>query len=87
MRGAPKQRPVHYPFWSMYMEAGTPEYDANRHLEDLRKNYLTRLITASGSGFDSLWDEYTDAVCAVDQQPMLDFFNAESAKRVAAFGN
>jgi putative aldouronate transport system substrate-binding protein len=80
----PVGRPLHYPYWSMSMDDGSPESLANQRLEDIRVNYLARLVIAPEGRFDDLWDEYVAAVEAVDQQPIFDFFTAEGNRRVAA---
>jgi len=86
MRSVAKQRPVHYPFWSMSMEDGSPEQLADQRLNDVRVDFLARLVIAPEGTFDDLWDEYAAAINAIDQQPIFDFFDRESARRAAAFG-
>jgi len=85
MRSEVLERPVFYSFRTMDMDEETPEYQTIRRLEALRVRYLPRMIGARADRFDRFWDEYANAVSAVDQQPVFDFINEQIAAREAAF--
>jgi hypothetical protein len=86
MRGEPVERPVYYPYWSMNMADGSPAALASQLITDVNVNFLSRLVTAPAGTFDILWNEYVAEIQAVDQQPIFDFFTAEAARRMVAFG-
>lgn len=77
----PKPRPLYYPFWSMDLEYGSSAELVSQRLAEINREYLPRLITAPEGMFDTIWEQYTEAILDIDQSPMLDFFTSEAAKR------
>ena len=87
MRSVPTVWPAYYPYWSMTLEDGSPASIADQRILDVNTRFLSSLVITGADNFDSLWDEYLNAIGEVDQQPLFDVFYEQSEERLNAFQN
>jgi len=85
--GEPKPRPPYYPYWSMNPADGSEAQLAGQRIDDIvRGGQVANMIIAPQGEFEAHWAAYLDAINAIDQKPIMDFFAEEAARRMAAFG-
>ncbi|MEH7095766.1 ABC transporter substrate-binding protein [Neobacillus vireti] len=61
----PDERPW-YPAWGIQLEEGSKEQIFTQRQTDLEKKYFPKLVLASPSKFDSVWNEYVKQYNALD---------------------
>ena len=86
--GEPKQRPVYYPYRNMQPEEDTDAQNAARQIENvLRGRTIVNMITGREDAFETRWEAYIEAINAIDQNPIMDFFTEEAERRMTAPGS
>lgn len=61
----PEERPW-YPAWSHALEQGSPAQIFDQKATDLEKQYMSKIVLAKPSQFDSVWDEFVKQFNALD---------------------
>lgn len=79
---APDDRPW-YPAWSIPIEQGSPAQIFTQKKGDLQRKYFPKLVLASPSDFDGLWDEYVKEFNKLGVKDYEDLITEEVAKKIA----
>ncbi|MGG4146302.1 ABC transporter substrate-binding protein [Paenibacillus algorifonticola] len=82
MFAQPVERPW-YPAWSILKEQGSPEQIYNQKSEDLQKKYYPKLVFASKSAYESIWNEYVKEFSKLDVAGFEAFITNKVKERVA----
>lgn len=82
----PPENPVYYPAWNITIPDGSDAQIANQQLTDTSMQYLPEMILADPSEFESIWQEYCDAIDKIDIKAYEDVINAGIQERIANWG-
>ncbi|WP_058302297.1 ABC transporter substrate-binding protein [Gorillibacterium timonense] len=78
---APDDRPW-YPAWSIPVDQGSPSQIFTQKKGDLQRKYFPKLVLATPSEFDGIWNEYYTAFNKLDVKVYEDLITAEVAKKI-----
>ena len=84
--GTARERPVYYPFWSMTWPDGSASSLASQRIEDVNRDFLSRLVIAPPGEFDALWDEYIEAMSGAGVDDLIEEINRQIQVRIEAAG-
>lgn len=79
-----------YPIWSYVnnLTADSPAKIAYTKMDDIKKQWLPKIIMTDPSEFDSAWDEYTTTLTTgADTEAYLDALNKEVERRIEEFSD
>lgn len=79
-----------YPIWSYVnnLTADSPAKIAYTKMDDIKKQWLPKIVMTDPSKFDSAWDEYTTTLTTgVDTKAYLDALNKEVERRIEEFSD
>lgn len=79
-----------YPIWSYVnnLTADSPAKIAYTKMDDIKKQWLPKVIMTDPSEFDSAWDEYTTTLTTgADTEAYLDALNKEVERRIEEFSD
>ena len=79
-----------YPIWSYVnnLTADSPAKIAYTKMDDIKKQWLPKIIMTDPSKFDSAWDEYTTTLTTgADTEAYLDALNKEVERRIEEFSD
>ncbi|MBE6063774.1 MAG: sugar ABC transporter substrate-binding protein [Clostridium butyricum] len=77
-----------YPIWSYVnnLTSDSPAKIAYTKMDDIKKQWLPKVIMTDPSGFDSAWDEYTTTLTTqADSKAYLDALTKEVERRIKEF--
>ena len=79
-----------YPIWSYVnnLTADSPAKIAYTKMDDIKKQWLPKVIMTDPSNFDSVWDEYTTTLTTqADTGAYLDDLTKEVERRIKEFSD
>lgn len=85
-----EENPAWYPIWSYVnnLTSDSPAKIAYTKMDDIKKQWLPKVIMTDPSNFDSTWDEYTTTLTTqADSQAYLDALTKEVERRIKEFSD
>jgi len=81
----PEGRPPYFPFWAMKIPYISPEpADVNkRTIKEVNEKYLYQLVTCRANRFESIWEEYVDAMSETGYEGLLHAIDREIERIMA----
>ncbi|RUS45127.1 ABC transporter substrate-binding protein [Cohnella sp. AR92] len=73
----PPENRISYPAWNIDLVDGSPAKIADQKMKDLALKYLPKAILTKPENFDSVWNEYSNAMGKVDTKAYLDRVNSQ----------
>lgn len=82
----PPDNPVYYPAWNIPLPDGSDAQMAERQMRDTAMQYLPRAILADPADFESIWNEYTEALGKINIKAYEDAINEGIQERIDNWG-
>ena len=80
------ENPVFFPVWDIPLGDNPEAHIAREELMDVTEEWMPILVKAPLGEFDRLWDEYVEAIQAINIQVFLDAINAGIQERIKIWG-
>lgn len=82
----PKKQPLYYPCWQISVPSGSAAYMETTKLDNLALEYLPKCVMASGTNFESVWNNYVSEIHKTDVNAYLKVINDGIQYRLKNWG-